>query len=181
MATKKEKWYNHGWTYAIAGAILPFVITFVIDSANKLPLLSTIKQPIKFELPLYILLIFLSLFLGLIFLTNQIQKVFWRKYFTPKHTFDLNKVLSHKAEKFGDLVWKWEWIYNDLLKAYEVKNAIPVCPQPKCNNYELKPNGYGVVGYKYLCFDCLCEKTTSESPETVSFAIETRYSYYLKQ
>lgn len=70
----------------------------------------------------------------------------------------LTKKLEYVAEKIGGVVFKWEWIYNDLIKEHEIKHIVPCCKTPSCNNEGLKlviPNNI------YRCNICNSDLTVT--------------------
>jgi len=73
---------------------------------------------------------------------------------TFTQTYFQEKKLSFRAIKLDNFIWTWEWIYNDLIKEYEVKHIKPCCPDPDCKNNKLKS---GLNGSYYVC--SLCDKT----------------------
>lgn len=68
------------------------------------------------------------------------------------------KVLNYKADKFDKIVWVWDWIFNDLIKEYEIKNLSPVCPNVDCKNNTLAFSWEIDSVRGFLCLKC--EKTT---------------------
>lgn len=63
------------------------------------------------------------------------------------------RILEYIAERFDEYIWRWDWIYNDLIKRHEIKRIRPCCPVPECNNYDLK-RAYKDSDKLYKCWNC---------------------------
>jgi len=188
MEQEEIKWYNHGWTIALVSAILAPLATFVFDVIRKIPIFSTLKHWLTIQIDLWILLSVIILFTVYAFLTSRKKRINYQNVSSLKYDDDFDNaavgkmmkeenILNHTAQKFDELVWKWEWRKNPLIDRYEVKNALPVCPNEVCNFHNLDLTGYNEEfgGYDYNCSSCGDEYFSHDQPREIAKEIEAKY------
>ncbi|MEJ5962807.1 hypothetical protein [Pedobacter immunditicola] len=66
----------------------------------------------------------------------------------------LDRKLKYVGDKFDGFVWKWDWIYNDLIEQYEVKNITPCCASVDCKNNGLTYVTRNKIGEIFKCVKC---------------------------
>ncbi|QNR86745.1 hypothetical protein H9N25_10350 [Pedobacter riviphilus] len=77
----------------------------------------------------------------------------------------LQRKLDYVAEKINGIVFRWEWIYNDLIKEHEVKHITPCCKNPDCKNEGLKPTAVDRIYQCQICNRCLTVQTDRKALE----------------
>lgn len=128
---KKEKWYNHNWVIGIGTAIVPFIVTLIIDFIKDYPLLDTFKKCINYiksiiinTLDFNIKLWWLLIGIFLIYLFNRWKKVIASK---PNRIDDLAE--TYRVDVFGNNNAKWTWKYERNGLNLTVIDVQPLCPQ----------------------------------------------------
>lgn len=171
MASEKIKWYNAAWTLVIASAVLAPIFT---DLYNKVPIVTSFKllwsfiinnllYILNFEFKFWWLLILCVIYKAAKAINNyplNKEDEILSEYFdsrsneTLQITKKTKRMLAFKATKLGNIIWKWEWIYNNLIKEFEIKNLTPICPNISCNNSSLKNEPFGFQRETYRCPKC---------------------------
>jgi hypothetical protein len=194
MSTERTKWWKTPpFSNIIGGLVVAIIIglsKLAYDVYRETPVLSTLSQwkefvissflavanfPIKlwwiivFLIFVIIVLIVVNLILGNnnssagSLSDNDANKGLSRQ------SQILQKQLDYTAERFGSYIWKWEWIYNTLIKKYEVKNIVACCPNPICDNLALKQRERSSAR---SCDNCLTEYFFDVSTDTIQKMVE---------
>ncbi|MCZ4223247.1 hypothetical protein [Pedobacter rhodius] len=97
---------------------------------------------------------------------------------TMESETDIRKMLNYTADKWDGINYKWDWVYNDLVKQYEVKYFSPVCSNTRCNYFRMNSlkviGGFGVY---YKCGICNEQHHTLEYPKQLILRIEKKYPH----
>lgn len=125
---------NRGWFYTLlifsAGIIGGTVSSFVYDSINNKPFLSTLNNASNFIVSqvfsntgfnINLKPWWVFTFLGIIIL---IPVVF---YLINKRTIP-SELAAYTEDQFKNWYWRWDWAWNSVINQWEVKELTPLCP-----------------------------------------------------
>jgi len=87
----------------------------------------------------------------------------------------LERKLKYIADEFEGLIWKWDWIHNDLIGKFKVKNITPCCSSVGCDNLGLIPST--LIDNKFFCPNCNKEYNIQLNESEVLKKIEAQANY----
>ncbi|MBE9598756.1 hypothetical protein [Pedobacter sp. MC2016-24] len=178
MSSEKSKWWKTPpYSNVVGGLILAAILglikvfydwytkTEILSTFNEWKsfivesLLSLVNYPIKlWWIFTFIFTISILVFIIRLLFGDRDQKsddktpiIHVDNYYQLQTKSALNRKLEYKAAKFGDYIWRWEWILNDLIQDYEVKKIVPCCPKLECENEIMDLN---LSELAYTCPKC---------------------------
>lgn len=120
----------HNYKVAIFGAIVSFVIPFIVDFFKNISFGTTITSAflwfcnnvLNFKLSLWV---FVLIFIGLLFVSEVYRKIRLNNKESEMKEQGKPSFLNYTADVFEGVIWSWE--YNWQLGTYKVVELSPEC------------------------------------------------------